>query len=199
MATDVISGIVNDKQDITNQLGPIAETTPVLKTFTSILRPKSVVTKINSVDTSGAMIWGRDDWGTPTTWGGTTPTTLYTVLPNNNIYVEYFGQSDYIDGTSTGTLDTTAETYSFTTGQIYLSEIICKPRGAINTVLIRSHPDFVNLDVEVSNDGGSTFFTATVGTSYTFSTTTADDELVLKFTATDTQVISEPVFVEINK
>lgn len=216
MVSNTIDNILYDKQDITNQLGPLPEVTPVLKTFTSRLKLRNVVTKIVSGDTTNQFIWGRDNWGT--NWGGTRTDTLYAVIPNNNIFVEYFGQDDYIDTVnSTGTLNTTNETYTLDNLEVLQTEVIAKLREPITSVLFREHDDFVNggmilpftlgvstfgmgVTIQASNDGGSNWFTITEGVKYTFASSSSSDELKVKLINNGTTItISKPIYIEVNK
>jgi len=241
---DVISNIVTDKQDIKNQLGTIPNVLPVVKRFSNSINPKKIVTKQITRSIAGAMIWGSaifGVWGT-SKYGNTLGSSfilnsqnfgvlgtnsigangseeaLYSVIPNNNVFIEYFGQSDYINTTnSTGTIDTINETYTITGTQILESEIIAKPRGPISGVKILSHDDLIdtglgmvlgtlslgvttfaddNVSIEFSNDGGATWTLGNENEILTFATTTTDDEL--KYRIIGNAIISNPIFIQIN-
>ncbi len=245
--TSTLANIQTDKTLIKNQLGDIPDVVTVPKFFSSDLSTKCVVTKYTVKNVSGSMIWGSpsygvwgvDDWGSvsgsafilnSSSFGvlGTNrlgssgvSESLYAVMVNNNVYYEYFGQENYINTTnSTGTINTTLETYTLAVGEILESEIICKPRGAINKVHLFDNNDFTdagtgmilpftlgvsefgddNVIVEISNDAGVTWFGINEATDYTFTTTTSDDELKYRITniTSSTITIENPLVIKIN-
>lgn len=226
MTLDTITGILNDKQDITNQLSSNPTVVPVVKQFNEKLQIKQQTTKqiLGTYNTSNNImiwgestygIWGTDNWGT---YENAYDETLYAVIPNNNVYVEYFLFSDYIDTVnSTGTLNTTNQTYTLDNLEVLQTEVIAKLREPITSVLFREHEDFVNggmvlpftlgvstfgagVTIQASNDGGSNWFTITEGVKYTFASSSPSDELKVKLINNGTTItISKPIYIEVNK
>ena len=145
-------------------------------------------------------------------------TTLYSVLPENNIFVEYFTDNRFIDDSSTGTLNSD-QTYDMTTGQMLVSKVIAKLRSPIRNVTIYcngmtvgSNPMILGelqlgitefgggtASLLVSNDGGSNWVEVqNFGQKITFSTSADTDELLFKISANENITISD-LQVFINK
>lgn len=200
---DTISGILRDKQDITNQLASTPDIIPVLKTFSQNFEFKPLVTKQTSITYSGTDVFILDnsDFGIldQNHLDGSGTETLYAVLPNNNQFEEYFSQDLYIDTTnSTGTLDSTNETYTLTTGQILQSEVIAKLREPIINAKITEFTE-ENARIYFSNDGGSNWYEASSeSTILTFPSNSTGDELKYKIEATQDFTISDPIKIQIN-
>lgn len=246
--TNTVNNVTQDKQEIKYQLSSENPAiAPAAKLFSEIIEVKEVVTKLVSTQIAGSMVWGSDEfavWGTDS-WGdnsngsfilnssefgllGTnklgangSSEALYAVIPRNNIYIEYFGQDDYINtSNSTGTIDTSAETYTLETGEILESEIIAKLRAPITQVKLLDHAELSdndegmilpftlgvdtfgdsNVSIEFSNDSGITWQSGNENELYIFSSTGASDELKYRITNVNapTIVIDKPLFVEIN-
>jgi hypothetical protein len=243
---DVISNIVEDKQEIKNQLGSVPDIMKIPKRFDSRIALKEVATKYTVRNISGAMIWGSPTYGTWGTaeWGDTAGSAfilnsasfgvlgsnslgsggssdaLYAVIPNNNTFVEYFGQDDFIDTVnSTGTINTSTEVYSMTAGDVLQSEVIAKLRSPITSVSFPRTADIVDLgtgmilpfelggdtfggdnaSVEVSNDGGATWESvADINSTHTFTSSSNDDELKYRITCTADFSTDGPFAVKVN-
>jgi hypothetical protein len=123
------------------------------------------------------------------------------VLPYNNVVEENLSDTTFIDtDNSTATIDTASENASFTVGQILISKVVAKISAPINSVKwtdLNNNGDAVIL--EVSNDGGTTFETVTLGTSHTFSSASESDEVIYKITATGTNTITSPIKIQLNQ
>lgn len=241
--------ITLDKQEIKYQLNENhPSVNPAAKLFTEQIETVEVVTKLVSRQIAGAMIWGSAEfglWGTAE-WGdgtggsfilnssefgilgtnklgaGGSSEVLYAVVPKDNIFVEYFGQDEYINTTnSTGVLDTSAETYTIDPGEILESEVIAKLRVPITNIKFVENADFIdtgdqatfpfelgvdtfgesNARIEVSNDSGVTWYDVDEDVSYTFTTSANTDELKYRVTNSglDAITISTPIVIEVNK
>lgn len=227
--TDIISNIENDKQDIKNQLGDLPDVIPVAKIFNENIQPIEVVTKQEKITYDGSanvFILNSATYGvlgTNRLGNSASTTTLYSVLPKDNEFVEYFGQNTFIDsGSSTGTLDTSAETYTLDSLQILQSEVIAKLREPITNAKVLSHEDLEdddtggmvlgslvlgtsvfsddNVDLYLSNDGGTTWESADIGTTHTFATSGTTNELKYRITklSSGTTLVDKPIYVQIN-
>lgn len=245
--TDIITNIIDDKQDIKNQLGSLPNTLKVPFRFTEDVEPAYLAAKYERVDLSGSMIWGASSaiWGT-IEWGGVSgssmilgsnffgylnlnvlgagslATSTYAVIPANNIFVEYFNQDMFIDTTaSTGTLNTTAGTYTLAPGQILQSTVIAKLRTPITRVTGVPNASlrdlgggasvilpfslgvdtFIadNAEIYVSNDSGVTWHAVNEGNTFTFPSSTVNDELKYKIVANTAVTISDPLIILVNQ
>jgi hypothetical protein len=226
---DVISNIVQDKQDIKYQLGgDIPSVTPVAKLWSENIQPVEVVTKYEKKTYDGSVnvfILNSSTYGvlgTNKLGDAASITTLHAVVPKDNIYIEYFGQDTYISsGSSTGTLDTSAETYTLNSGEVLQSEVITKLQAPITQAKILTHDDLQdvggglalpfqlgvdtfsgnNVSLHLSNDGGTTWTAANEGEIVTFSSTSVTDELHYRVTAgptSGTLIIDSPIYVAVN-
>ena len=217
---DIINNIVTDKQEIKNQLGSAP-------TVAKAVTPQRVVTKqvIRGYDnTDNVFILNsasRGVLGQNRLGDNASTDTLYSVLPNNNIYREFFSHDTFIDtSNSTGTLDPVNETYTFTAGQTLQSEVVAKLREPIQTVRFDLHEDIVDAgggmilgslelgtttftantaSLQVSNDSGVTWYDANVNEVFTFTTTSVNDELKYRVTANNGFQADKPITIFINE
>lgn len=223
--TDVINNIVDDKQDLKNQLGGTPDTIKVPFFFDGNITPLEIVTEYtkrtfdgsNNVFILNSPTYGK--LGTNKLGNNASTDELYAVVPRNNVFGEYFGQNNYIDTTaSTGTLNTTLETYTLAIGEVLQSEIIAKLRVPITKAKLLSNDDLQdsgggmiipftlglsqfgvdNVSIEFSNDGGTTWEEADENKELVFSTSATTDELKYRITATSASTISDPVFIQVN-
>ena len=180
--TDIINNIVLDKQDIKNQLGDLPQSFPVLKTFNESIRPKQIATTIKKRTIGSSFIIGhvtqaqRDVTLLDVTFGEFE--TVY-VIPNNDIFEEYFDQELYIDvPETTGTIDTVEEKFTFDSGETLQSQLVYKTDKNVTAVQFTSIETGIffvehfklgisklgvdafgggNIGTKVSNDGGVTW------------------------------------------
>lgn len=221
---NVINNIIGDKQNIKTQLGTIPDVNQVLKSFESSISVKEIVTKIVKITYDGSNdvfilnsptygILGQNRLG-----DSASSDELHAVLPRNNIFIEYFGQDEYINTTnSTGTINTTDETYTLSGNEILESEVIAKTRSPITSVKILSHEDLIdsgvgmglgslelgvttftddNVLIEFSNDSGTTWFSGNENEIYTFPSSSVNDEL--KYRLSGDVIISSPIYIQVN-
>lgn len=223
MAT-VIDSIVSESYDTKTQLGDLPETTQGLKRFTNSFKPKRHSVKINKgeynttnniliFDSSTLGIWGQDNWGEQ---GDAFDSILFAVVPENNIFEEYFHEGQYISSSSTGTLNSD-DSYTLQSGEVLESEIIAKIRQPINKVLIYSNDSFIdeegmdlpftlgestfggnNVEIQVSNDSGLTWYGTNENTNFVFPSTSTDDELKYRITANAEVTISNSIRIKVN-
>lgn len=227
--TDIINNIENDKQDIKNQLGDLPDVVPVAKLFNENIQPVKVVDVVEQKEFDGSdnvFILNSATYGvlgTNKLGDSASTTSTYAVIPNNNQFVEYFGQSTFIDsGSSTGTLNTTNETYVLTSLEILQSDVIAKLREPITNAKFLTHEDLEddddngmilgylelgttlfsddNVDLYLSNDGGSTWESADIGTTHTFVSSGTTNELKYRITnlSSGTITIDKPLYIQIN-
>lgn len=167
---DIITGIVEDKQEIKNQLGEYGDVIPAVKKFNENLSYRNIVTRMMVKNMAGSMIWGNPDlaiWGV-SKWGAAlSPTFIlnsalygqlgnallgdngsnvyeFAVIPEGGVYREYFGQSDYIDvDNSTGTLDAQNEQYIMEAGDVLKSTVVTKLRSPLYSVTLRDNASII--------------------------------------------------------
>lgn len=224
---DIITLINDDKQEIKNQLGSLPDTFPVPQFFEDGYTLGESMLDIQLINFGNSMIWGSSEfgiWGT-SEWGvdatsavlldstifgyldncylnDTAGDTLvqFVLAPTNNKFTDHFDSARFVDGSATtAALDIGAKTVTFTTGQILQSAIVAKIQGPINNVKFGAYPTS-NCTIAVSNDDGGTWHTVSdplIG--HTFATTTSNDELKYKITATAALVINTPIVIFFNQ
>lgn len=224
---DVISNIIDDKQDIKNQLGSLPNTLKIPFRFTEDITPKTLVTKQEKKILSGSNFFILNSatygvLGTNKLGDAGITTELYSVIPSNNIFEEYFNQDMFINtSASTGVLYTTNGTYTIDDGEIIESEVIAKLRTPIVSATVYSNTDFVDTGtgtglllpftlgvstfggdtviVYLSNDSGANWYDVTEGVEFTFPTNSVNDELKYKIESTaGSLTIADPLFIKVN-
>jgi hypothetical protein len=193
---------LQDKQEIKNQLGEVPDIFYIPLSFTNKdVGINQLVTKQVKRNITDGFILNSSEFGvlgTNELGIGTEDYELYSVLPNGNQFKEYFGQSDYINtSASNGTLNASAETYSLTTGQILESEVIAKLRSPITSVGFINDGGGNNASIEFSNDSGTTWYSSNTVDTYVFPTSSVNDELKYRITATTTTTIT-PLSLKVN-
>ena len=119
--------VVSDKQDIKNQLGDSPDTLPIPKFFNEEIRPRHLIAKQESLPILSSFIIGhptlaqRDVTLLQVQYG---PSTLVSVVPEKDIFKEYWSQDMFISDTSTGSLDTNNGTYTLPVNALLESETI---------------------------------------------------------------------------
>lgn len=245
---NVIDGILKDKEDIKRQLGEVPDIKIAPKRFTSNTRVKSLVIKQVTKSIAGSMIWGSEEYGVwgEDSWGSTsgssfilnseefgvlgtnklgssgTEEALWSVLPRNNVYQEFFSQDLFINtNNTTAAIDYTNEIVTMQSGDVLESEVIAKLREPILFVNFREHADFIDINdsatfpfilgtttfgetdvsIEVSNDSGTTWHEIQEGTRFDFPTSSNDDGLKYRITNVGGEVITitKPLNVAVNK
>lgn len=242
---DIIGNIISDKQEIKNQIGTVPDVISSLKRFSKNIRVEHLVTKIIDTNISGAMIWGSDtfgEWG-ESNWGNdvdksfvlnsstqgilgsnilgdaTLQPKIYAVLPKDNQYRDYFDNDEYINTSkSTGTLSTSAGTYTLSDGEVLETEVICKLRSSISNCTIVNSDELVSpnglplpftLGVDVfeedtvrlyvSNDSGLTFHEVEANERFVFPSSSNDDELKVRIVSRKNDIVVQgPLVVNIN-
>lgn len=126
----VIDNIISDKQGIKDQIGDLPQVIPVLKTFNQKIIPKHLVTKLQTREIQSSFIIGHPTQAqrdvTPLALDYGPFETVY-VLPQNDVFQEFFVQDDYINtSNTTATLDTVNEAVVFTTSTVFETDIIYK-------------------------------------------------------------------------
>ena len=225
--SDIINNIINDKQDIKNQLGTSPSVILAAKFFGDNIILASSITKLEELNLSGAMLWGSPEfgvWGTAK-WGGaegksfildnnafgylninvlgdgSVAYSVFSILPRNNIFNEYFTTKEYINKYSTGTIDLVHKTYTLSSSQKLLSNAIAKLRQPITSVkFIINSTENSSLKLEVSNDNGITWTEIQIGQKYIFGNSSNEDILKYRITNTGSAdiTISAPLICVIN-
>lgn len=244
---ETVNNIIRDNYDVKRQIGDLPEVITAVKRFTATVRPRYLVTKQITKSIAGSMIWGSEEfgvWGT-SEWGSTSGSSfilnseefgvlgqnklgaggseeaLWSVLPRNNVYQEFFSQDEFINTTNTtASIDYANETVTLNEGQVIESNVIAKLREPILFVNFREHPEFIdindsatfpfilgtttfgetNVSIEVSNDSGVTWHDTQEATRFDFPTSTDDDELKYRITAVSGDIIiTKPVNIAVNK
>lgn len=177
----------SDNEDILNDFVDV-ETDVVVRSIHEIYTasPKSNVLYWGSA-TQGT--WGDFNWG-----DGTAETeTLSQRTHPNNVYAEDYYDDDLVDtGNTTATVNTSAHSISFTTGETFRSNPIFLYKTTTITKATLSIPSTqitgsANLSFYLSADGGSNWESVTLGTQHTFTNTGSD--LRIRIDASDTASI----------
>ena len=125
---NITDSLIQESYGIKQQLGNLPDTTQSLRRFQDDIIVKDVVAKVESYSIGSSFVIGhptlaqRDVTLLETVYG---EAELIYVIPNNDIFVEYFSQDLFMADSSTGTLNTD-ETYSLDTNEALFSEIIYK-------------------------------------------------------------------------
>jgi len=220
-SNDIISNIINDKQDIKNQLGTVPTVIPSVKRFINAFQPKRHSTILNKATVGfGSFILNNSSYGVLGTdklgRGGHTDET-WAVIPNNNIFDEHFFDEGYINTTnSTGTLG--VDSYILNTEEVLESTIIAKLRQPITSVYLYDNSSFIDggggmtlpftlgestfsdnsIRLYFSNDSGSNWVEANENETLTFPTSSINDELKYKIIANTEVTISNPIKIKVN-
>ncbi len=221
----VIDNIIQDKQDIKNQLGSTPSVFPTVKKFNNNFQVSRHSSQAYNTSYSGNMVFILDNPGfgilDTNHLDGSGTQTLYSILPDNNIFYERFLNDIYIDTVnSTGVLNALDGTYTLEIGQTLQSKIIAKLRQPITKILFydnntlvdtgggMSFPIILGEDVfvedsvrlYVSNDSGVSWKNINENEEYIFIDSSNTDELLYKIESIslDPLVISNPVIIKIN-
>jgi len=220
----VIDNIIQDKQDIKNQLGSTPSVFPTVKKFNNNFEVKRHSTKLNTATISfGSFVLNSSSFGrlgTDTLGRGGHTDSLYAVVPHNNIFVERFYNTIYIDTSASNGIQDTTGSYTLDAGEILQSEVIAKIRQPITSATFYSNDSFVDSGVGIgmvlpftlgvstfagdsasiylSNDSGSTWVAANEGEVCTFPTSATTDELKYKIiSGSGALVISDSIIIKV--
>jgi len=204
MVGSIINNIITDKQDIKNQLGNFNSTLPILRNFNNNIKLFRKVTtqKFIGVGTSFVLNSSTNGILGTSKLGDRRQDVAYFVFPFNDIFYEDFIDSQFIDISSTGTLDTINQKYILNSGNVLLSMIVFKKNEPINKLKLSdfNYTGSIPL-VEVSVDNGINWLSITKGQVLdTSQNGNISNILLYKITANSGACeILDPFKIQINK
>lgn len=202
---DIINNIVTDKQDIKNQIGTLPDSLPVVKRFNNTLRLRRLFAKQFFLDPVDSFVLGSATNGVLGTnmLGDRRVEVSSRVFPHNNVVEEDFVDDTFIDtDVSTGSINTSNETFSLSSGQILQSKVVCKIGTPINNIKFSSLIGGVvgtDFDLYVSVDSGATFRQIDYDKVVNFTNGGENDALVYKIIAINTVTLESPLKIQVNK
>lgn len=218
--SDIITNIIQDKQDIKNQLGSLPSVVSSLKRFNHVVNPTAVTTKIYKNLIGSSFIIGhptlaqRDFTLLDVSYG---PDELIYVIPKDDIHVEYFGQNDYIASVSTGVINTVSEQYTLDVSQILETEVVYKTNKNIIGVELLDMQEGIfftepfkfginkfgdkfgggNIMTKISNDVGITWETYENIYEPHYFININTDGVKIKFTAGQNFIFTQPIKIKV--
>lgn len=199
---DIITNIIQDKQDVKNQLGTVPDVISSLQSFNQQIFIRPLFTKQFVINPNDSFVLGSATnaiLGTTALGDRRTEDNSF-VFPAKNIVEEDLYDAQFIDEDNTTATLGLDGTVTFADGEVLVSDVVAKIRTSINSLKVTDlNTSGGSLAIEYSIDGGSNWSSITLGERLILTGGTSDDALVYRLTATGAVTLTGPIKIQVNQ
>lgn len=199
---DILTNIIQDKQDVKNQLGTVPDVISSLKTFNQQVFIRPIFTKQFVINPNDSFVLGSPTnaiLGTTALGDRRTEDGVF-IFPAQNIVEEDLYDTTFINETNTTATLGLDGTVTFADGDVLESDVVAKIRVSINSLKVTDlNYSGGTLAIEYSTDGGISWSSINFNEKTMLTGGDSDDALKYRLTATGAVTLTGPVKIQVNK